>query len=76
MPLINVGLENLENPWFGGWKDYLNQSKTDANRWEDGKNVEFKVSLGAIWRSRDIWGKISIQNAGDKNASFSEFYQN
>ena len=37
--LINVGLGNLENPQFGGWGGRLNQSKTNPNRWEDGKEV-------------------------------------
>jgi Protein of unknown function (DUF1593) len=37
--LINVGLGNLENPYFGGWGGRLQQSKTNPNRWEDGNEV-------------------------------------
>lgn len=34
--LVNVGLDNLENPQFGGWGGRLVQSETQLNRWEDG----------------------------------------
>ena len=34
--LIDVGLDNLDNPHFGGWGGRLVQSKTALNRWEDG----------------------------------------
>ncbi len=39
LQLINVGLENLENPDFGGWGGRLKQSKANPNRWEDGEEV-------------------------------------
>ncbi len=35
--LIDVGLNNLENPQFGGWGGRLIQSKTNLSRWEDGE---------------------------------------
>lgn len=34
--LIDVGLDNLNNPRFGGWGGRLVQSPTAPNRWEDG----------------------------------------
>lgn len=34
--LIDVGLNNLENPHFGGWGGRLVQSEDQPNRWEDG----------------------------------------
>jgi hypothetical protein len=37
--LINVGLDNLANPSYGGWGGRLKQSKTNPNRWEDGDDV-------------------------------------
>lgn len=37
--LVNVGLDNLENPQFGGWGGRLSQSKTSPNRWEDGGDI-------------------------------------
>ncbi len=37
--LINVGLENLEHPEYGGWGGRLAQSETNPNRWEDGEVV-------------------------------------
>ncbi len=37
--LIDVGLDNLENPYFGGWGGRLAQSETSPNRWEDGEQV-------------------------------------
>jgi hypothetical protein len=37
--LIDVGLDNLDNPHFGGWGGRLLQSKTAPNRWEDGDHV-------------------------------------
>ncbi|MGB5666998.1 MAG: nucleoside hydrolase-like domain-containing protein [Maribacter sp.] len=37
--LIDVGLDNLEHPDYGGWGGRLRQSKTNVNRWEDGKEV-------------------------------------
>ena len=37
--LINVGLDNLANPQYGGWGGRLKQSKTNPNRWEDGEEV-------------------------------------
>lgn len=35
--LIDVGLNNLENPQDGGWGGRLVQSTTTPSRWEDGK---------------------------------------
>lgn len=37
--LINVGLDNLEHPEYGGWGGRLQQSATNPNRWEDGEEV-------------------------------------
>lgn len=37
--LINVGLDNLNNPHFGGWGGRLKQSNIVPSRWEDGKEV-------------------------------------
>lgn len=37
--LMDVGLNNLENPSYGGWGGRLVQSKTDPSRWEDGDHV-------------------------------------
>lgn len=37
--LIDVGLNNLENPQWGGWGGRLVQSEERPNRWEDGENV-------------------------------------
>jgi hypothetical protein len=37
--LIDVGLDNLNNPSFGGWGGRLVQSKTNPSRWEDGDHV-------------------------------------
>lgn len=37
--LIDVGLDNLENPQWGGWGGRLIQSEEQPNRWEDGENV-------------------------------------
>jgi Protein of unknown function (DUF1593) len=37
--LIDVGLDNLANPQFGGWGGRLNVSKTNPTRWEDGEEV-------------------------------------
>jgi hypothetical protein len=37
--LIDVGLNNLENPQFGGWGGRLVQSKKNPSRWEDGEEV-------------------------------------
>jgi hypothetical protein len=34
--LIDVGLDNLNNPHFGGWGGRLVQSPIAPNRWEDG----------------------------------------
>jgi hypothetical protein len=34
--LTDVGLDNLNNPHFGGWGGRLVQSKEQPNRWEDG----------------------------------------
>jgi hypothetical protein len=35
--LVDVGLNNLDNPHFGGWGGRLVQSKTQPSRWEDGE---------------------------------------
>jgi hypothetical protein len=37
--LIDVGLDNLDHPQWGGWGGRLVQSAEQPNRWEDGKNV-------------------------------------
>lgn len=37
--LINVGLDNLANPQYGGWGGRLKQSKINTSRWEDGEEV-------------------------------------
>lgn len=37
--LMDVGLDNLTDPSFGGWGGRLVQSKTSPNRWEDGDHV-------------------------------------
>jgi Protein of unknown function (DUF1593) len=37
--LIDVGLDNLNNPHYGGWGGRLVQSNTAPNRWEDGDNA-------------------------------------
>ena len=34
--LVDIGLDNLQNPQNGGWGGRLVQSKTQPNRWEDG----------------------------------------
>lgn len=34
--LIDVGLDNLEHPEYGGWGGRLVQSETQPSRWEDG----------------------------------------
>ncbi len=34
--LIDVGLNNLQNPAYGGWGGRLIRSNIDTNRWEDG----------------------------------------
>ena len=37
--LINVGLDNLNHPEWGGWGGRLVQSADQPNRWEDGAGV-------------------------------------
>lgn len=37
--LVDVGLDNLNNPHFGGWGGRLQQSATNEFRWEDGEEV-------------------------------------
>ena len=37
--LIDVGLDNLAHPQWGGWGGRLVQSVEQLNRWEDGKEV-------------------------------------
>lgn len=37
--LMDVGLDNLNNPHFGGWGGRLVQSTTIPARWEDGQHV-------------------------------------
>jgi hypothetical protein len=34
--LIDVGLDNLKDPSYGGWGGRMIQSKTNTHRWEDG----------------------------------------
>ncbi len=35
--LIDLGLDNLQNPHYGGWGGRLVQSTSQPNRWEDGE---------------------------------------
>lgn len=35
--LVDVGLDNLDHPHYGGWGGRLVQSETQPNRWEDGE---------------------------------------
>ena len=37
--LIDVGLDNLEHPDYGGWGGRYKQSQTSPSRWEDGDEV-------------------------------------
>jgi Protein of unknown function (DUF1593) len=37
--LIDVGLDNLNHPEYGGWGGRLKQSVQQSNRWEDGATV-------------------------------------
>ena len=37
--LVDVGLNNLENPHYGGWGGRLIQSESQPNRWEDGDSA-------------------------------------
>jgi hypothetical protein len=37
--LINVGLDNLANPHYGGWGGRLKQSKINPSRWEHGEDM-------------------------------------
>lgn len=37
--LVDVGLDNLEHPHYGGWGGRLIQSEEQPNRWEDGENA-------------------------------------
>lgn len=37
--LVNVGLDNVDHPEWGGWGGRLVQSAEQPNRWEDGKDV-------------------------------------
>ncbi len=37
--LINVGLDNLNNPEYGGWGGRLVQSAQNPKRWEDGEKA-------------------------------------
>ena len=40
--LVDVGLDNLQSPEYGGWGGRLIQSETKPNRWEDGgKTAEY-----------------------------------
>ncbi|GMQ30276.1 DUF1593 domain-containing protein [Algoriphagus confluentis] len=51
--LIDVGLDNLDHPEWGGWGGRLVQSTEQANRWEDGASVldysPFKDTLDATY---------------------------
>ncbi len=38
--LVDVGLDNLNQPQWGGWGGRLVQSLEQPNRWEDGKNAQ------------------------------------
>ncbi|MEZ4852467.1 MAG: DUF1593 domain-containing protein [Bacteroidia bacterium] len=37
--LMDVGLDNLEHPEYGGWGGRLVQAEEQPNRWEDGENA-------------------------------------
>ena len=37
--LVDVGLDNLDHPEYGGWGGRLKQSDELPSRWEDGENV-------------------------------------
>jgi hypothetical protein len=37
--LLDVGLDNLDHPHYGGWGGRMVQSTTNPNRWEDGDHV-------------------------------------
>lgn len=37
--LMDIGLDNLDHPEYGGWGGRLVQSETEPNRWEDGDNA-------------------------------------
>jgi hypothetical protein len=37
--LVDVGLDNLEHPEYGGWGGRLKQSDSLPNRWEDGEET-------------------------------------
>jgi hypothetical protein len=43
--LIDVGLDNLNQPQWGGWGGRLVQSAEQPNRWEDGKTVSITIPL-------------------------------
>ncbi len=51
--LVDVGLDNLENPEFGGWGGRLNPSDSLDNRWEDGPEASdfnpFRDTLDATF---------------------------
>ncbi|WP_026966931.1 DUF1593 domain-containing protein [Algoriphagus terrigena] len=51
--LIDVGLDNLDHPEWGGWGGRLAQSAEQPNRWEDGKSVldfnPFRDTLDATY---------------------------
>lgn len=38
--LVDVGLDNLENPSYGGWGGRMTISNKSKNRWEDGDEVK------------------------------------
>lgn len=40
LQLVDVGLDNLNQPQWGGWGGRLQQSQVQPNRWEDGKSVQ------------------------------------
>ncbi len=51
--LIDVGLNNLNQPHWGGWGGRLLQSVEQPNRWEDGQKVQdfnpFKKSMDSTY---------------------------
>lgn len=49
--LVNVGLDNLVNPAYGGWGGRLKQSQTNPNRWEDGEDV---ADINPITQKKDL----------------------
>ena len=49
--LVDVGLDNLNHPEYGGWGGRLKQSATAPNRWEDGEDV---ADINPITQEKDL----------------------